>query len=273
MDSFENLVIALGSRKFYRIDVWRHGPQGAQPRPHARSSSWKGNWKGLKAWWRISTELLSHPPPPALGEKWIAAAESTLVDNIIGVYFFPPLYPIRWLSPQLPGRIERKLFQGKKKKKANYIFEYFWKQLAEWRVLPAAAYKSPLTSEDMSGMVSGTSLPPQHFSSLNSSEWEMPEGRAGFHVPSRKALGRGARYAPDAGHCLAPSILYQKTYEFWCGSKSSFPWRDNVKDKKEYVFSVENLENVNNRIHWYSHLKSSGYILMYHLPDIIHTLT
>ena len=140
-------------------------------------------------------------------------------------------------------------------------------------MLPVAAYKSPLTSEDMSGMVSGTSLRPQHFSSLNSSGWEMPEGRAGFRGPSRKAPGRGARCAPDAGHRLAPSILYQKIYEFWCGHKNSFPWRNNVKDKKEYVFSVENLENVKNRIHWYSHLKSRGYILIHHLPDIIHTLT
>lgn len=187
--------------------------------------------------------------------------------------FFPTTLSNPLAEPPASWQDRTQTIPGGKKKKANYIFEYFWEQLAEWRVLPAAAYKSPLTSEDMSGMVSGTSLPPQHFSSLNSSGWEMPEGRAGFHVPSRKALGRGARRAPDAGHCLAPSILYQKTYEFWCGSKNSFPWRNTVKDKKEYVFSVENLENVNNRIHWYSHLKSSGYILMYHLPDIIHTLT
>lgn len=42
-------------------------------------------------------------------------------------------------------------------------------------MLPEAAYKSSLTSEDMSGMVSGTPLPPQHFSHLNSRGRETPE--------------------------------------------------------------------------------------------------
>ena len=55
-------------------------------------------------------------------------------------------------------------------------------------MLPEAAYKSSLTSKDMSGMVSGTSLPPQHFSRLNSSGRETLEWSAGFHGPSIKAL-------------------------------------------------------------------------------------
>lgn len=42
-------------------------------------------------------------------------------------------------------------------------------------MLLTAAYKSLLTSEDASGMVSGTLLPPQHFSGLTSNGGEMPK--------------------------------------------------------------------------------------------------
>lgn len=39
MDCLENLMIALGSRQFYKIDIWYCGPHRDQPRPHVKSSS------------------------------------------------------------------------------------------------------------------------------------------------------------------------------------------------------------------------------------------
>lgn len=44
MDSFGN----LDSRKFYKIDVWFHGPSGAQPRPHLRVPLKKGIGRVLR---------------------------------------------------------------------------------------------------------------------------------------------------------------------------------------------------------------------------------
>lgn len=108
--------------------------------------------------------------------------------------FFPTTLPNPLTEPPASWQDKMQTIpEKKKKKKSNPCFENFWEQFAVWRMLQAAAYKSPLTSEDMSGMISGTLLPPQHFSSLNSNGWEMPEWRAGFYGPSRKALGRRPR--------------------------------------------------------------------------------
>lgn len=156
------------------------GPMEAWSRPMLKSS-YKGNWKGVKALWCLSKELFFPQHPQALGEKWIMTGESILVEDIIGLYCFPLLHPVLWLSSQLSGRIECKLFQGEKKSNL-----YFGEQFAVWRMLPAAAYKSLLTSEDTSGMVSGTSLPPQHFPSFNSNGWRTPLPKARVHG----AMGR-----------------------------------------------------------------------------------
>lgn len=74
-------------------------------------------------------------------------------------------------------------------------------------MLLAAAYKSLLTSEDASGMVSGTWLPPQHFTGLSSNGGAMPQWKARVcGVPGNRMLEEPG-VAPDGGHCSAPSIL------------------------------------------------------------------
>lgn len=77
MDSFENLMIALGSRQFYKIDIWFCGPHRSPAK-----TSWgiplKRKLEGSLRHGTYLHRIFSHLPPPALGEKWIVTGESTL---------------------------------------------------------------------------------------------------------------------------------------------------------------------------------------------------
>lgn len=152
MDSFGNLVIiALGSKDFTRLmcDFMEpcHNPMLRVPL--------KKNIGRMLRQVPTSKELSSYPVPPALGEKWIVTGESTLLDNIIGLYFFPTTLPksTGWVPSFLAGQNTN---YSRKKKKAAKAATYFGEQFSEWRMFPAAAYKSPLTSKDVSVMISGT---------------------------------------------------------------------------------------------------------------------
>lgn len=158
-----------------------------------------------------------HPPTPAISSTWWKMNCDWRVHTSWQYnwsLFFPTVLPNPLPEPPASWQ-DRTQTIPEKKKIATYIFEYFWEHFAKWRMLPAAAYKSPLTSEDMSGMVSGTSFPPQHFSSLNSSGWEMPEWRAGFHDPSRKALDRRAKVCPWWRALLSTKHLLSKNRRVW----------------------------------------------------------
>lgn len=161
-------------------------------------------------------ELSSYPLPPALGEKWIVTEESTLLDNIIGLYFFPTTLPksTGWVPSFLAGQNTN--YSRKKKKK----------QQQQQPTLENNFQSGECSQQPPTNLLSrqrmwvwwfqGHFFPPQYFSSLNFNRWEMPEWRTGVHGAPGRALGRRARYAPDGvgAHCLAPSILSQKTNEF-----------------------------------------------------------
>lgn len=218
MDSFGN----LDSRKFYKIDVWFHGPSGAQPRPHLRVPLKKGIGRVLR-YGDVSPKNYSptlHPQHLVENELWWNAYASWRYNCSL---IFPTALSEPVAEPPASWQDGTQTIPEKKgkKKKGNLCF---WEQTAEWRVLLAAAYKSPLTSEDTSGMVSGTLLPPQHFSVLTSNGREMPEWRASVHDALGEALGGRTRWAPDEGHRLAPSILSQKINEFWGRHENSFQW-------------------------------------------------
>lgn len=159
-------------------------PMESQSRPHVLQRK----LADLKALWHLFKELISLLPTPSI---WWKMNYDWRVHTSWR-YNWSLLFPTTSPSPlaELPASWQDRTQTLPGGKKSNL---YFGEQFAAWRMLPAAAYKSLLTSEDTSGMISGTSLPPHHFSSLNSNRRRTPLQRARVHGASRKTVGRRTR--------------------------------------------------------------------------------
>lgn len=168
MDSFGNLVIiALGSKDFTRLmcDFMEpcHNPMLRVPL--------KKNIGRMLRQVPTSKELSSYPVPPALGEKWIVTGESTLLDNIIGLYFFPTTLPksTGWVPSFLAGQNTNYSRKKKKQQKQQPTLENNF-QSGECSQQPPT---NLLSRQRMwVWWFQGHFLSPQHFSSLNFNRWE-----------------------------------------------------------------------------------------------------